>query len=174
MNMNKLMLVGLGAIGMLGLGRIAVAAPPSNEIAEILRGILTVQVVNTDPLPVKPVVPKEEPIMLEFGSDTPNYVVPEGKLLVIQAVSFDVNADELPNIEHPPQGTVSIATFDRPNFDIKFFFFAIDHRTSGFDKWVMSTQTTMYAVAGKEVSADFTPFASGGRATIAGVLRDAP
>src|SRR5690349_20330038 len=120
--MNKLMLVGLGAIGMLGLGRIAVAAPPSNEIADILRGILTVQVVNTEPVPVKPVVPREEPVMLEFDSDTPTYVVPEGKLRVIQGVSFDVNVEDLSNIPHPPQGTISIATFDRPNFDIKFFF----------------------------------------------------
>ena len=44
----------------------------------------------------------------------------------------------------------------------------------GNEKWVMSTQTTMYAVAGKEVSANITPFAgSNGRGTISAVLRDA-
>ena len=175
MKANKwlLGLVGLGAFAVAGMGSVAVAAPKGSldEVVEVLRGVLNVQVVNSEPIRVSPVVPAEEPVMLEFGTDTPNYVVPEGKLLVIQAVSFDVNADEFGPIEHPPHGTIAVATFDRPNFDIKFFFFPVDHRVD--TKWVTSAQTTIYAVAGKEVSGDITPFAFGARATVAGVLRNA-
>jgi len=176
MKANKVLLglAGLGAFAVAGMGSVAVAAPKGtlDEVVEVLRGVLNVQVVNSEPLRVSPVVPAEEPVMLEFESDTPNYVVPQGKLLVIQGVSFDVNAEDFGPIEHPPHGTISIATFDRPNFDIKFFFFPVDHRVD--TKWVVSAQTTMYAVAGKEVSGDITPFASSSRVTISGVLRDAP
>jgi hypothetical protein len=175
MKTNKALLLaaGLGAFAATSIGGVAVAAPKGSleDVVAALQAVLSVQVVNSEPLRVNQVA-TEEPITLEFGSDTPNYVVPEGKLLVIQAVSFDVNADDLPFIENPPHGTIVVATFDRPNSDLKFFFFPVDHRVD--TKWVGGGQTTIYAVAGKEVSGDITPFAFNSRVTVSGVLRNAP
>ena len=178
MRIGKLLLLGLAGLGaftVAGMGSVAVAAPKGSleEVVEVLRGVLNVNVVNSTPIAVKPVVPAEQPVMLEFGDEEPNYVVPEGKLLVIQAVSFDVNESDFPFGDSVPSGTIFVADFDRSNPDIKFFFFPVEHFVMD-SKWVTSAQTTIYAVAGREVGGSITPFGPSQRITVAGVLRDAP
>src|SRR5688572_21586639 len=101
MQSKKVLLVGtagLGLVAALGISGAAAAAPsnPWDEVAAILRGVLTVEVVNSEPIAVTPVltaVVADEPIVFWLEPDEDNYVVPDGKLLVIQTVSIDVNED---------------------------------------------------------------------------------
>ena len=72
MQSKKVLLVGTAGLGLmaaLGISGAAVAAPsnPWDEVAAILRGVLTVEVVNSEPIAVTPVtaaVVLDEPIVL--------------------------------------------------------------------------------------------------------------
>ena len=170
--------VGTAGLGLLALTGAAAAAPsnPWDEVAAILRGVLTVEVVNSAPIAVQPVntAVADEPILLELDPDVDNYVVPDGKVLVIQAVSFDVNVDGYNTTpEHPPAATIVVADFDGDpsDPDLKFFFFPLER---GRVKFATHEQTTIYATAGKTVATLLDPFEDSARGTISGVLRDAP
>src|SRR5688572_4202223 len=170
-------LLGTAGVGLiLALSGAAAAAPsnPWDEVAGLLRGVLSVEVVNSEPIAVQPVstaVP-DEPILLQLDPEVDDYVVPEGKLLVIQTVSFDVNVDGYNTVpEYPPGGTITVADFDTFDPDLKFFFFSLER---GRFKFANTAQTTIYATAGKTILTQITPFEDSARVTISGVLRDSP
>lgn len=170
--------LGTAGVGLvLAMSGAAAAAPanPLDQLVNALRGVLSVKVVNSEPIAVTQVstAVADEPILLELNPEEGDYEVPEGKVLVIQSVSFDVNVDGYNTVpEYPPSGSIAVADFSNTHDpDLKFFFFPLER---GRFKFANSAQTTIYATAGKTVLTGITPWEESARATISGVLRDAP
>lgn len=171
-------LLGTAGVGLvLALSGGAAAAPKNgwDDVVAALRSVLQVQLVNSEPIAVQQVssAVADEPILLQLNPEEDDYEVPEGKVLVIQSVSFDVNVDGYNTVpEYPPSGSIAVADFSNAQDpDLKFFFFPLER---GRFKFANSAQTTIYATAGKTVLTGITPWEESARATISGVLRDAP